>query len=232
MADLPAGMLISSAADMTKYLQMLLNDGAGPKGHLLSSSGLNLLWQPGPSFAAGAYAMGWIVDDNGSTLSHSGSFDNYSSFMLLLPEAGIGVVVLTNLGSILHMGIPETIARGVAALVQEEQPLPVNNLFMWLVPTLLTVWAGVNLYTLVHILRNRGRIKVKRHLYWPNIIRLVGAGLFLIIIPMGLRMPLSLLVGLQPDVGVLLIVNAIMLILAVAVEIGLTLYSAKAKLRA
>lgn len=232
MADLPAGMLIASAADMTKYLQMFLNDGEGPKGHLLSSSGLNHLWQPGPSIAAGAYAMGWVVDDNGSALSHSGSFANYSSFMLLLPEAGIGVVVLTNQGSILHMGMPETIARGVAALVQEEEPLPVNNILMWLIPALLTVWAAVNLYALVKINRNRGRIKARRHLYLSNSIRIVGAGLLLIILPLGLRMPLSLLVGLQPDVGVLLIVNAILLILTAAAEIGLTLFGSNTILQA
>ncbi len=232
MADLPAGMLISSAGDMTKYLQMLLNDGEGPKGHLLSSSGLNLLWQPGPSFATGAYAMGWMVDDNGSTLSHIGSFANYSSFMLLQPAAGLGIVVLTNQGSILHMGMPETIALGVAALVQEEEPLPVNNLLMWLIPALLAVWAAVNLYSLVKIIRNHGRLKARRHLYLIYSIRLLGAGSLLIIIPMGLRVSLSMLVVLQPDVAVLLIVNAILLILTVAAEIWLTLYGSKVRSQA
>jgi CubicO group peptidase (beta-lactamase class C family) len=91
---LPAGYLISTANDMANYL-IAMNGG----GHqLLSPDGMAALHRPyGPgSF----YAQGWMVGSHRGLrlVQHGGSNEFFKSEAMLLPERGLGLVVLINQG--------------------------------------------------------------------------------------------------------------------------------------
>lgn len=111
------GGLQTSANDYAKYVAWLLSawpprDGAdtGPVKRASVrelAQGLNfprLAQRPGKSGAtarrqAAAYGMGMIaiVDcDLGMTLSHGGGYPGYGSFVLLMPDYGVGIFALTN----------------------------------------------------------------------------------------------------------------------------------------
>jgi len=54
-----------------------------------------------PELAAQSYALGWFVQPyrGHAMLRHSGNIDGYSTLASFMPDAGLGVVVLTNLNS-------------------------------------------------------------------------------------------------------------------------------------
>jgi CubicO group peptidase (beta-lactamase class C family) len=92
----PAGAIWSSANDMAKFLQTLLD----PNGTGLVGEETLLLMQS-PEVVIGdqaAYGIGWLITDyrGQREISHNGSTMGFSSDLSFLPDAGIGVVVLTN----------------------------------------------------------------------------------------------------------------------------------------
>ncbi len=107
----PSGALWSSAREMVRYVQTELGHGVGPDGgQVVSAENLERTWQPGvalpaapggpPEMAAFAqhYGLGWVVGAYGGqrTIWHSGGTLGFSSLVTFLPEAELGVVVLTN----------------------------------------------------------------------------------------------------------------------------------------
>ena len=106
----PAGGIISSAADMTHWLTMLINDGRYNDTTLLNSSVVRELRAPQmifrtelapgtfPSAHLAASALGWFVQDYHDRLVvwHTGGAAGMSSTVGLVPEDGVAVVVLTN----------------------------------------------------------------------------------------------------------------------------------------
>ena len=95
-----SGYVAASVEDMARYLQMYLNDGAAADGTpLLSAESVSeLFFDRVPDPASDTYyGMGWTSfywDDGELVLSHDGQVENYVASMCLLPERGIGVVVL------------------------------------------------------------------------------------------------------------------------------------------
>lgn len=106
----PLGGLLSTAADMAKWAQLLLNKGTLPNGaRLFSSDTATQLFRmvtpmPSPSIPledSGSYAcytLGLVATDYRSTpmFYHTGGLPGYTSRVTLLPSKGIAVVVLTN----------------------------------------------------------------------------------------------------------------------------------------
>ena len=96
----PAGAAWTSAGDLLKYVQMELVGGKLPDGRVLVSE-INLLARRAKQVAVGettAYGMGLFVNTKGNVtvLSHGGSMLGYKSDMVMLPEHGVGAVILTN----------------------------------------------------------------------------------------------------------------------------------------
>jgi CubicO group peptidase (beta-lactamase class C family) len=96
----PAGAAWSSAPDLLKYVQLELSRGKLPDGRALVSE-KNLLARRAKQVAVGetgAYGMGLSINTkwNVTVLSHGGSMLGYKSDMLMLPEHGVGAVILTN----------------------------------------------------------------------------------------------------------------------------------------
>jgi CubicO group peptidase (beta-lactamase class C family) len=112
--SVPSAYIASSAADLGRVLSAHLNDGAAGDGQILSAEGMQRLRQPliNPNPWEG-YGWGWwtyplwdaghLIDSPGGSsyevpvmLEHGGSHSTYATGLVLLPEAGYGVVVLMN----------------------------------------------------------------------------------------------------------------------------------------
>jgi CubicO group peptidase (beta-lactamase class C family) len=107
----PSGSLWSSAAEMARYVQTELAGGVGPAGaRVVSAENLERTWRPGiplhtppgtpPDIAAfaGHYGLGWVVGAyrGQRAVWHSGGTLGFTSLVTFLPEADLGIVVLTN----------------------------------------------------------------------------------------------------------------------------------------
>ncbi|MDY0343375.1 MAG: serine hydrolase [Lentimicrobium sp.] len=113
----PAGALISSSADMLKWLKFQLHNGKIGDSTLVktatmremqkSQTVMNIsafsekLW---PSTHFKTYGLGWsLMDYHGrKIISHSGGYDGMISFSGFVPEENLGFVILTNKNSSLY----------------------------------------------------------------------------------------------------------------------------------
>lgn len=99
----PAGGAWSSVQDMIRYAAVELNEGRLPDGSQLVSRE-NVLERRKRSVTIGedsVYGMGLVVDrSSGATvINHGGSLPGFMSDVIVLPEAGIAAVLLTNADS-------------------------------------------------------------------------------------------------------------------------------------
>jgi CubicO group peptidase (beta-lactamase class C family) len=95
-----AGGAWSTANDLIKYVRFELNDGKLDDG-VQYVSAKNLLQRRVPNVSIGedqTYGMGLMVDKTWgvTVVHHGGSLGGYKSDILLVPEADIGAVILTN----------------------------------------------------------------------------------------------------------------------------------------
>lgn len=104
------GGLISSVADLSKWMIFNLNNGIHEGDTLLSKSTRNLVWTPHNNFVVdhtapndfgrhfNAYGLGWGLSDYHGRLrvGHTGGYDGMITAVTLIPDEKLGVVVLTN----------------------------------------------------------------------------------------------------------------------------------------
>jgi CubicO group peptidase (beta-lactamase class C family) len=96
----PAGGAWSTAADMARYVQLELSKGVTPEGRRLVSEA-NLLERRRRGVSVGEdswYGMGLFEQRAGGVpvVTHGGTLLGYRSNFWVLPEAGVGAVLLTN----------------------------------------------------------------------------------------------------------------------------------------
>ncbi len=96
-SQVPAGYISSSAPDMGKYLQMYLSGGE----NIISPESVKTVFYDNVAAKSDKsyyYGMGWSLSKEYEEpiLGHSGLVENYMSNMFILPECGIGVVLLAN----------------------------------------------------------------------------------------------------------------------------------------
>jgi CubicO group peptidase (beta-lactamase class C family) len=100
---LGAGSVLSSLADMARYAQWLLHGGSGPRGNVLRAESLAEMTTPqyrvDPRLAA--IGLAFFLDDLGGhrVFGHDGNNPGFASSLLVAPDDGVGVVVLTNTAS-------------------------------------------------------------------------------------------------------------------------------------
>lgn len=112
--EAPGGSINSSARDMAQWVRLQLGEGTFEGRELVSAEALAETRTPQTIVPFGAdaqrtnpglhflfYAMGWTVQDyRGARLvQHSGGIDGLRSRVAMLPDQGVGVVILTNKGS-------------------------------------------------------------------------------------------------------------------------------------
>lgn len=106
-----AGGMISSAHDMAQWLRAQLAGGEANGTRLFSADRQREMWSVQnpqavsaayqaryPSTHFRGYGMGWSLNDylGRKVVSHGGGYDGMYSQVALVPEEGLGVVVLTN----------------------------------------------------------------------------------------------------------------------------------------
>lgn len=96
----PAGGAWSTAADMAKYVQLELSKGLSPEGvRVVSEENIVERRKRGVPIGENAwYGMGLMERQiaDVSVVTHGGTLQGYHSNFYLLPEAGVGAVILTN----------------------------------------------------------------------------------------------------------------------------------------
>jgi CubicO group peptidase (beta-lactamase class C family) len=134
----PAGAIVSTIDDMSRWLLLNLNRGEVGGKRLISEAQMADLrtprmvmpptWNKYPESSLPAYALGWAVDSyrGHTTVAHGGNIDGFSSLVSLLPDDGLGVVVLTNKSS---SPLPATITYTVFDRLLELPDLPWNERF-------------------------------------------------------------------------------------------------------
>jgi hypothetical protein len=96
----PASGLWSSANDLARYVVTELGRGVGPDGtRVISTENLEETWKPQIAISADvSYGLGWEVETwQGLTvIRHGGNTRGFTSDVAFLPDADLGIVVLTN----------------------------------------------------------------------------------------------------------------------------------------
>ena len=126
----PAGGAWTSARDLLRYVQMELAGGKLPDGRELVSE-KNLLARRAKQVAVGetsAYGMGLFTDRkwNVSVVRHGGSMIGYKSDMVMLPEHGVGAVILTNADT--GSTLAGTFSRRLLEVLFDGKPEAMENL--------------------------------------------------------------------------------------------------------
>jgi hypothetical protein len=107
----PAGSIVSSVLDMARYMRLQLGKGSLQGSRVLSDSVVSQLHTGrtviptqsffGPVFADAhfiEYGLGWFRQDYHGYLvvTHGGQTDGMHANLVLVPELGLGIVMLTN----------------------------------------------------------------------------------------------------------------------------------------
>jgi len=87
---IPAGYIVSTAEDMSRYAQAMKNGGAG----LISPQMMRQIFSPGLDY----YGFGWFIYDNGALIMHGGANETFGADVNLYPRADRAFVVLINQG--------------------------------------------------------------------------------------------------------------------------------------
>ncbi len=96
----PAGSVNSNVLDMAQWVRLLLGRGEVDEMRLISESSLRETWSPQiPIGGDRTYGLGWMLGSWGGSgmVEHGGNIGGFSAEVGLLPERGLGFVLLTNL---------------------------------------------------------------------------------------------------------------------------------------
>lgn len=214
---LPTAAIISSAEDLSRYLIAQLNDGRYGDTRVLRPELMAELHRPSAPADDFSYAMGWRVGPvkGVPAIHHGGMLPHYRGKLVLLPESGWGVAVLTNASSFFGRPTSHDLADGIAAILSG-QPAPSQTLSLGLF--LLLITAGLGLITLNQIMTlarlGHWRRQVSAQptpalkLWLPIVIELVFPVLLLVGLPALLGLPLTTLQQQLLDVTLWLYITA------------------------
>lgn len=198
--SVPSAFMVASAEDLGRVLRAHLNDGTVDGSRVLSVAGMEGLRHPlvhpdpwsGYGWGWGTYPLwdaGDLVDAPNIpeyhvpvVLEHNGSHSTYATAMILLPDAGYGVVVLMNRNDEaaqsrfyqIHTGIAQILlGRDAPALVNYDDVLSqYGRQLLGIVAVLMAVGVAWGIRNLRRWRRHpdavpRGRRNMLRHLALP-----------------------------------------------------------------
>ncbi len=225
----PAGSLVSSAADMSRYLAMLLAEGAGPAGQVVSQQGAAQLLAPAAPlrrFKLGAtdfefrYGEGWLVGRFGAATDarwHQGALAPFEAWMVLLPDTKQAVVLLINANSELPFNdvdaVTSRLPLGVVNLLRGQPPPQGPSLREAYLP--FNVASALVLLGLVALARWVGRA---RSIAWSVVLLLAAIAIVVALQVMGLNA--RMLSAFAPDVALVVAVALVLLCLPAALRAG------------
>ena len=117
---LPSAALISNSEDLGRYLSALL----ARDERLLPAAGWEQLFAPGVQAGEFSHAMGWRTGQvrGVPVISHGGYLYDFRGKLVMLPEQGMGIAVLTNASAMFGRVTSHEIANGVAAIIAGTEP--------------------------------------------------------------------------------------------------------------
>ena len=132
----PAGSLHSTARDLSRFLRFQLGDGTWEGKRLVRADLLAETHQAqmvirregfaevmNPETVQISYALGWILQDyrGKRLLLHGGAIDGFRSHLALLPDAKIGIALLSNLdGGYMNLAISNSLTDLLLDLPQRD----------------------------------------------------------------------------------------------------------------
>ncbi len=126
---MPSGGLIASVEDLTNYVLAHLNDGRYGNTSILSPKGIAELHAPAiPAGGDDHYAMGWSVGkwDGTPAVWHNGDVGRYHSIIILLPERGLGVILLANASGFEQLNQVDEVTIGILNMLNGKPSTPVS----------------------------------------------------------------------------------------------------------
>jgi CubicO group peptidase (beta-lactamase class C family) len=123
------GAVRSTLADMAGYAQALLQGGVGQHGRILRPDTLQLIWSPqySPDPRVPGMGLGFFLDRLGEhrVVGHDGNLPGFAAGLLLAPDDGLGLVVLTNTATPFGMHLlARSLLRTLLGVVDEAAELP------------------------------------------------------------------------------------------------------------
>lgn len=93
----PSSTLVSNVEDMTLWMLMLLNEGEWDGARILKRKTLKRMWKPLDPAHRIAGTSWFLGSRKGmATVYHGGGDTGFRSHLLLVPEASLGIVVMSN----------------------------------------------------------------------------------------------------------------------------------------
>jgi CubicO group peptidase (beta-lactamase class C family) len=131
----PAGSINASVHDMAKWVQVHLSGGKVGDRQIIGAATLADIHSPHmvideaaerPELSQPSYGMGWFIDSyrGHQRVEHGGNIDGFSALVTLLPQDGVGMVILTNMNG---TGVPELLARHTADRLLKLEPIDWNR---------------------------------------------------------------------------------------------------------
>ena len=209
--NVPAGYLSSSAYDMGKYLQMYLNGG----DDIIGEDSINAMFYDSVSVNDGAYfyGMGWQYSTtmfHQPVLWHAGLVENYTSNMFILPEKGIGIVVLVNMNDYLVGN--NLLGNVVLPLMGEEKNIFPVNMYMFLhllIDLICLLICIVTIYPFIMIKKWKNK---KKSFYAVDIVRHLILPIILLCVPISVSTPVRVIWLFAKDLCIVLYANVILLV--------------------
>jgi len=244
--NMACGDLIASAEDMAHYLIAQLNEGHYGNGSVISPQGIEAMHQPLVSAGVPGYSygMGWVVSAvNGvPAIWHDGDNANFAANLTMVPQAKLGIVVLTNVNGAFVLVSPRQIARGVHAILLGKQPTSYERPSAFSrfvgstgIPALLSLlWVGW--MAIAFVRRQKRPIPATRRFGWwvwvisvPAFVDLILLVTALVVIPQKWGMSLSTMAAWYPDCFLLLFGGALLVAIWGVVRPALTLRWARSQ---
>lgn len=98
----PAGAINSNVLDLSRWVRFQLGRGEFEGRRLVSAESFAETWKTHNQLSPGVrYGLGWFLRDwrGQPYIEHGGNIDGFAAEIALLPEAGIGVAFLCNVGA-------------------------------------------------------------------------------------------------------------------------------------
>ena len=212
----PSGFITSTASDMCSYLRYLLNLHNEDPNSVDSQNITKQLFTPRSDINSN-YGMGWEVRKwkDYHRFKHDGLTQSFSSSMLLLPEQGLGIIIMANIN---NSPATSDIADGVLRILSESESVEYSKADFYLRNSLPLFALWVLIVMVIRMkqwIKQKFRVGINRKIL-PNIWLIIGIifGLFWIIyFPIAFNTPMSAIIDYEPNSGYSLVVLTIGIIL-------------------
>jgi len=210
-ANLPAGTLIASVEDLSRYAIAHLNEGRYLDISITSPQGMAELHAPAISQGGEQYyAMGWNVGkaDGISYLVHAGDAGRNHAIVILMPDRNSGLILLANASGFVQSEQVNDIGREIFYLLNGKPAVPVT-----LPLSLQLQYGGLILTPLFQILGIVFVWRKRQHINALGFLLTIILNLAVVFSLFGFslsRMPLPSMLVFDPDIGYDLVIIAVL----------------------